>query len=384
MANSGLAVICEVGSITVGGQNISSANYTPTPNSGAVERPQSGERSKLGHKHKAGMDDVEMTIAGRDDYHGSFVFYHGEVPTVHTRVRIKNKTDQEIKKGKLKIKWFESPNHTFNPNHDHHFATDSNKHTIPAFKHNSHEDELVERKTNINHLKYLGPGVYYLYPVFYFEGEENIASEKDHHEYIKVTILPRYDVQITSIWINGVKNVEVGESLDLQAGVRNGLDHLPHDVRVGFYINGGNFHNKLFYAKVLHHDELGYQTVSAPTLAPLTPGIYTITVKVDDEGRLKEVDEGNNRKSLTIHVTLPRTNGKIDTYYGSTDPNNPRRLHGVLTQGYCLSGTPTALQGNGTTHNLWTWTCVGENGGSSETGYARKELTTAERMEILW
>ena len=307
--NSGLTAVCEVDSVIVGGQDSPSANYTPN-GTGAVERPQPGERDKLGHKHKVGMDDVEVTITGEDDYHHSLTFYQGEVPVVNVRARLKNKTNQKIGKKKVKIKWFESPNKTFNPDHDHHFATDYNRESIGAFKHNSHDDELVERKTNITHLQNLSPGVYYLYPVFYFEGEENIASKHSHGEYSKITILPKYDVEAVSL-ISDKITVLIGESFTLTAGVFNNRNQLPHDVRVGFYINGEDLNNKLFYAKVLTASELvNQQIITIPVLAPLKPGMYNIAMKVDDEGMLTETNEGNNQRSFNLLVVKKHKKSK--------------------------------------------------------------------------
>ncbi len=124
-------------------------NYTSN-GTGATEHSQPGESDHPGYVHNVSMDDTEMSPAGGDNYHGSWTFYHGEVPTVNVRVRLKNKTNLKIGRNDVTIKWFESPNHTFNPNHDHHFATDHNKKSIGPFKHHSHDDELVERKRNLN------------------------------------------------------------------------------------------------------------------------------------------------------------------------------------------------------------------------------------------
>ncbi len=285
-------------------------NYTPAPGSGATEHSQPGESDHPGYVHNVSMDDVEMSPAGSGNYNHEWTFYHGEVPVVNIRVRLKNKTNHKIHHDDVTIKWFESPNHTFNPSYDHHFATDHNKKSIGPFQHNSHDDELVERKTGITYLQTLNPGVYYIYPVFYYEGEENMASEHDHGEYIKVTILPRYDVENVSL-ITDKTTVTVGEGLTLSATVKNNYDTLPHDVRVGFYINGGGFNLKLFYAKVFTPADLGTQSFTIPTLAPATPGSYTISMEVDDENRLEEKNENNNNKSFQLVVLDPLTISKM-------------------------------------------------------------------------
>ena len=124
-------------------------NYTSNGNE-ATEHAQPGESDHPGYVHNVSMDDTEMSPAGSDNYHGSWTFYHREVPTVNIRVRLKNKTNHKIGRNDVTIKWFESPNHTFNPQYDHHFATDHNKKSIGPFKHHSHSDELVERKINLN------------------------------------------------------------------------------------------------------------------------------------------------------------------------------------------------------------------------------------------
>ncbi len=343
-------------------------NYTSN-GTGVTEHPQPGESDHPGYVHNVSMDEAEMSPAGSDDYHRSWTFTHGEVPVVNVRVRLKNKTNHKIGRNDVTIKWFESPNHTFNPQYDHHFATDHNKKSISPFKHDSHSDELVERKTNIDYLQSLGPGIYYIYPVFYYNGEENMASEHDHNEYVKVTILPRYDVENVSLNTDKT-TVTVGEGLTLSATVKNNYDSLPHDVRVGFYINGGLFNHKLFYAKVFTPQNLGTQSFTVPTLAPATPGIYTISMEVDDENKLAEKNEGNNRRSFVLVVNPQPINGVVDTNYGSIDPDNPKTLTEELTEGHCLSGTPTTLLGMGVEGNPWEWTCQGENGGMDETGYA--------------
>jgi len=345
-----------------------SANYTDN-GTGATERSQPGESDHPGFKHNISMDDTELARAGTDSYNRKWTFYHGQVPTVNIRTRLHNKTNHEIGKNEVTIKWYESPNKTFNPVNDHHFATDHNKKSIGKFKHNSHSDELVERKTGITYLKTLNPGIYYLYPVFYYNGEENMASKNDHGEYIKVTILPRYDVEATQFTANK-SAVTTGENFVLAASVRRNYDYLPHDVRVGFYISGNNLSNKLFFAKIFTPNQLGSQTFTIPTLAPLTPGNYTITMKVDDEGILGEINEGNNQRSFNLQVNLPPINGTVDTNFGSTDPNNPKEVSEELTEGHCFFGTSTTLLGMGVEGNPWQWTCQGENGGTSETGYA--------------
>ena len=284
-------------------------NYTPNGNE-ATEHSQPGESDHPGYVHNVSMDDTEMSLVGSDDYHGSWTFYHGEVPTVNVRVRLKNKTNHKIGRNDVTIKWFESPNHTFNPQYDHHFATDHNRESIGPFQHNSHSDELVERKTGITHLQTLSPGVYYIYPVFYYNGEENMASEHDHNEYIKVTILPRYDVENVSLNTDKT-TVTVGEGLTLSATVKNNYDSLPHDVRVGFYINGGSFNHKLFYAKVFTSADLGTQSFTVPALAPATPGSYIISMEVDDENKLAEKNENNNQRSFQLSVLDPLTISKM-------------------------------------------------------------------------
>ena len=356
-------------------------NYTSN-GSGATEHSQPGESDHQGYVHNVSMDDTEMDISGVGNYNHEWTFYHGEVPTVNIRVRLKNKTNHKIGRNDVTIKWFESPNHTFNPQYDHHFATDHNKKSIGPFKHHSHSDELVERKTGITHLQTLNPGVYYIYPVFYYNGEENMASEHDHDEYIKVTILPRYDVENVSF--NSDKTtVTVGEGLTLSATVKNNYDSLPHDVRVGFYINGGLFNHKLFYAKVFTPADLGTQSFTVPALAPATPGRYTISMEVDDENKLAEKNESNNRRSFVLTVDPQPIDGAIDTNYGSTDPNNPKTLTETLTEGHCFSGTPTTLLGMGVEGNPWEWTCQGENGGTDETGYAvLEEEETDPRADV--
>ena len=285
-------------------------NYTSN-GTGATEHSQPGESDHQGYVHNVSMDDTEMDISGVGNYNYEWTFYHGEVPTVNIRVRLKNKTNHKIHRNDVTIKWFESPNHTFNPQYDHHFATDHNKKSIGPFQHNSHSDELVERKTGITYLQTLSPGVYYIYPVFYYNGEENMASEHDHGEYIKVTILPRYDVE--NVFFNSDKTtVTVGEGLTLSATVKNNYDSLPHDVRVGFYINGGSFNHKLFYAKVFTPADLGTQSFTVPTLAPATPGSYTISMEVDDENKLEEKNENNNQRSFQLTVTPPLLPPTID------------------------------------------------------------------------
>lgn len=295
--------------------------YTPptgnyTGGSGATEHAQPGESDHAGYVHNISMDDVEVTIAGQDDYHHSLTFYNGQVPKVHIRARLKNKTNHKVGREDVTIKWYESPNKTFNSNYDHHFATDHNKYSIGAFEHNSHDDELVERKTNITHLQNLGPGVYYLYPVFYYNGEKNVASKHDHGEYIKITILPRYDVDVVSFTTNKTA-LTLGEDFILTANIKSSFDQLPYDVRTGFYINGNGLDNKLFYAKVFTAAELAtQQTFTVPVLAPLNPGSYTITMKVDDENKLAETNEGNNQDSFVLMVNIPPSNGLVDTILG--------------------------------------------------------------------
>jgi hypothetical protein len=137
--------------------------------------------------------------------------------------------------------------------------------------------------------------------VFYYNGEDNVASKHDHGEYIKVTILPRYDVMAEAFASNKTV-VTIGEDFTLTSTAKNNYDQLPHDVRVGFYINGEDLTNKLFYAKVFTSAELGEQALTVPVLAPLNPGSYTITMKVDDEEALEEVEEGNNQKSFNLLV----------------------------------------------------------------------------------
>ncbi len=124
-------------------------NYTSN-GSGATEHSQPGESDHQGYVHNVSMDDTEMDISGVGNYNNEWAFYYGEVPTVNIRVRLKNKTNHKIGRNDVTIKWFESPNHTFNPQYDHHFATDHNKKSIGPFKHHSHSDELVERKINLN------------------------------------------------------------------------------------------------------------------------------------------------------------------------------------------------------------------------------------------
>jgi len=378
------------GSLPVGFGGMGGSYTPPSGNynsngSGAVEHSQPGESDHAGYVHNVSMDDVEISIAGQDDYDHSITFNHGEVPTVNVRARLKNKTNHEIGSGDVTIKWYESPNKKFNPNYDHHFATDSNSHSIGKFKHHSHSDELVERKTGINHLKGLNPGVYYLYPIFYYEGEENMASNHDHHEYIKVIILPRYNLK--AFWCKPDQyNIDPGENLKVEGKFGNLLDVLPHDVRVGFYINGHGLSDKLFYAKVFTSNQMkSQQTFSFQINAPLIPGRYKITMKVDDINKLTETVEGDNQKNFNLWVNALPINGLIDINYGSTDPNNPKVLTENLTAGHCLAGNPIQFQGKGRKNNPWQWTCQGENGGADETGYAiKKGLSVAQKMEILW
>ena len=124
-------------------------NYTSN-GTGATEHSQPGESDHQGYVHNVSMDDTEMDISGVGNYNHEWTFYHGEVPTVNIRVRLKNKTNHKIHHNDVTIKWFESPNKTFNPSYDHHFATDHNKKSIGPFKHHSDSDELVERKINLN------------------------------------------------------------------------------------------------------------------------------------------------------------------------------------------------------------------------------------------
>ena len=184
---------------------------------------------------------------------------------------------------------------------------------------------MVERKTGITYLKNLNSGVYYLYPVFYYNGEDNVASKHDHGEYIKITINPKYDLQLTNASLSKWQ-VAVGESFTLSATVKNKFDHLPHDVRVGLYINGGNYNNKLFYAKVFHPNDLGTKTFSTSILAPLTPGSYAITVKVDDENRTTETSEGNNQGIFHLMVL------SLDTIAKMLPDNLKRQIFWLLNK----------------------------------------------------
>jgi len=148
--NSGNIVDGDVG-VRSGGDYYSGyyPNYTSN-GSGATEHAQPGESDHPGYVHNVSMDDTEMDISGVGNYNHEWTFYHEEVPTVNIRVRLKNKTNHKIGRNDVTIKWFESPNHTFNPQYDHHFATDHNRESIGPFKHHSHSDELVERKINLN------------------------------------------------------------------------------------------------------------------------------------------------------------------------------------------------------------------------------------------
>ena len=99
-----------------GGTPIGGA-YTPPPADysnpgGATEVPQPGESDHAGYVHNVSMDDVEASVSGHNDYHHSLTFYHGEVPTLNVRARLKNKTNHKIGSEDVTIKWFESPNKT--------------------------------------------------------------------------------------------------------------------------------------------------------------------------------------------------------------------------------------------------------------------------------
>ncbi len=124
-------------------------NYTSN-GTGATEHSQPGESDHQGYVHSVSMDKTEMDISGVGDYNNEWLFYHGEVPVTNARTRLKNKTNHKIHHNDVTIKWFESPNKTFNPSYDHHFATDHNKKSIGKRKKHSHSDELVERKINLN------------------------------------------------------------------------------------------------------------------------------------------------------------------------------------------------------------------------------------------
>ena len=56
---------------------------------GATEVPQPGESDHAGYVHNVSMDDVEASVSGHSDYHHSLTFYHGEVPTLDVRARIR-------------------------------------------------------------------------------------------------------------------------------------------------------------------------------------------------------------------------------------------------------------------------------------------------------
>jgi PKD repeat protein len=94
------------------------------------------------------------------------------------------------------------------------------------------------------------------------------------------------------------------------------------------------------------------------------PGNYDVEFKVTSSwGEVKTA-------VIPIVVTAPVVNGLVNTYFASTDFNSPKVVTEVFTEGRCFTGTPTTLLGMGVIGNPWEWTCQGEDGGTSEVGYA--------------
>ncbi len=105
---------------------------------------------------------------------------------------------------------------------------------------------------------------------------------------------------------------------------------------------------------------------------PNYPGmILSFQAEVDGDDEINEESESNNTSRVErFLIQALVTNGAINTNYGSTDIDNPKIVLTALTEGHCITGTPTALLGAGTENNPWEWTCQGEDGGVDEVGYA--------------
>jgi hypothetical protein len=286
----------------IGGSYISSsANYTLTPENGYGNTPQNESYLDPNHKHAISMDDTEISIRGQESYDRKITFTQYDIPTVDLRVKMKEKLGIEWNHNQLFIQWWLSPNDTFTT-YDVLLGTDS-----PSSNLDPHEKHR-ERITGIAGLQSLAPGKYWIYPRFIFPADNqgnvqyNMASNQDRGEYIELTILPKYDFETT--WFSSDKYVaQTGEQLSLWVNATSYGGMFPYDVRVGLYVSGEGYDNKLFSAKVFHpNGDLG-TAFEVKTIAPALPGNYTLKLIIDDEGQHPEWNESNNQLEFPLTVT---------------------------------------------------------------------------------
>lgn len=276
-------------------------NSNLTPESGYGNTPQFESYTDPNHKHAISMDDTVLSIRGKESYNRKWVFTQYDVPTVDLRTKMKEKLGKRWSHNQLYIQWWLSPNNTFTT-YDVLLGTDSPKSDLKS--HQKHR----ERMTGVKGLKNLSPGKYWIYPRFIFPADNqgnvqyNMASNQDKGEYIEVTILPKYDFETT--WFSSNKYVvKTKERLSLWVNATSYGGMFPYDVRVGLYVSGEGYDNKLFFAKVFHPNGNLGTAFEVKTIAPALPGKYTLKCVIDDEKQHSEWDETNNQIEFPLTVT---------------------------------------------------------------------------------
>ena len=131
-------------------------------------------------------------------------------------------------------------------------------------------------------------------------------NENNNYKEIKLGIeeeslisLPQVDLAVMSLRL-GKSTLKAGETTKATARVKNLGKDTAYAVAVSFDVNG-----KTFFVNVIDELKSGQaKNVSAPLIG-LLGGSYTVSVRVDRRNLIKELNEDNNEKSVTLRVNSP-------------------------------------------------------------------------------